>query len=312
MISDASSLSIALEEALALPRREQPDALRRLSESIEAGELEEWNSHFGPASLFDAWTGNQLVSGLYRANARTLQQYLGDGWSAIEVGGGDGRLWAHLSEVPAGDLWVVDPSPGVHERLRSLLPSQIRLHSMIARVQDALPDLPEVDAVICSLTLHHIAGADTHQRQASGLAGPGKLEILQIFREKISASRGLLLINEADIHCDLELASGSPLLMDRLIDSYVRRTARALCNEMASLEQNGDPDQRRSRILALIKHWCLDQIDMALKPVAERDVYELDVARWLGLFKRAGLTVREHQFTDEWLLFHRYVLTPAD
>ena len=183
---------------------------------------------------------------------------------------------------------------------------------MIARVQDALPDLPEVDAVICSLTLHHIAGADTHQRQASGLAGPGKLEILQIFREKISASRGLLLINEADIHCDLELASGSPLLMDRLIDSYVRRTARALCNEMASLEQNGDPDQRRSRILALIKHWCLDQIDMALKPVAERDVYELDVARWLALFKRAGLTVREHQFTDEWLLFHRYVLTPAD
>ena len=308
MISDSTTLATALEAALALPRQAQPDALRQLSAQIEVGELEEWNSRFGTDTLFDAWTGNHLLRRLYQTNAQSLQRVLASDWTAIEVGGGDGRLWRHLVDIEPGHLWVVDPSPEVHERLLAVLPPQIRLHSIVAPIEQALSDLPAAEAIICSLTLHHVAGADAAQRHASGLSGVGKLEILHALREAISDKDGLILINEADIHCDLEIDSGSPLLTDRLIDSYVRRTARALCREIQSLEQNGDPDQRRQRLLALVKYWCLDQIDMALKPIEDRDVYELDVARWLALFKRADLSVQDHHFTDEWLLFHRYVL----
>lgn len=308
MISDSTTLSAALEAALALPRQAQPEALRQVSARIEVGALEEWNSRFGVDSLFDAWTSNHLLHGLYSANAACLRQCLSADWTAIEVGGGDGRLWSHLSNIQPGNLWVVDPNPGVHERLRSVLPSQIQLHSVVAPIESVLPDLPPAHAVICSLTLHHVAGADAEERRAAGLPGPGKLEILNALRETIVQNDGVILINEADIHCDLEIESGSALLKERLIDSYVRRTARALCREIYALEQNGDPEERRIRLLALIKHWCLDQIDMADQPVADRDVYELDVARWMALFKRADLFIHEHHFTDQWLLFHRYEL----
>jgi hypothetical protein len=45
-------------------------------------------------------------------------------------------------------------------------------------------------------------------------------------------------------------------------------------------------------------------------PVADRDVYELDVPRWLALLDRAGFDVGERGFTDDWGLFYRYVARP--
>ena len=263
MISDSTALSAALEAALALPRQAQPQALRQVSERIEVGALEEWNSRFGADSLFDAWTSNHLLHGLYAANAACLRQFLSSDWTALEVGGGDGRLWSHLSDIQPGNLWVVDPNPGVHERLRSALPSQIQLHSVVAPIESVLPDLPPANAVICSLTLHHVAGADVEERRAAGLPGPGKLEILNALREAIMQNDGVILINEADIHCDLEIESGSALLKERLIDSYVRRTARALCREIHVLEQNGDPAERRIRLLALMIYRDLGKPDLS-------------------------------------------------
>ena len=78
---------------------------------IEVGALEEWNSRFGADSLFDAWTSNHLLHGLYAANAACLRQFLSSDWTALEVGGGDGRLWSHLSDIQPGNLWVVDLQP---------------------------------------------------------------------------------------------------------------------------------------------------------------------------------------------------------
>ena len=116
---------------------------------------------------------------------------------------------------------------------------------------------------------------------------------------------GLVLVNEADVHCDLEIPSG-PLLAERLMDSYVRRCAGAM---LAEIEAQPDPSaDLPQRWLAIVRHWCLEQVRYADVPVAERDVYELDVSRWLALFRRAGLRVADHGFTDEARLFHRYRL----
>ena len=54
---------------------------------------------------------------LVRSQRHTLQETLKSNWTAIEVGGGDGRLWA--SQRHSRHLWVIDPNPGVHERLRA-------------------------------------------------------------------------------------------------------------------------------------------------------------------------------------------------
>jgi SAM-dependent methyltransferase len=309
-ITDSLALATGLAEALTQPRNRQPEAVKELSARIEIGSPEEWNSKFGPESLFDAWTGNHLVQGIYQANAKTLQSHLRPGWRVIEIGGGDGRLWSMLPDLPPGELWVVDPSAGVHERLQAELGDRIKVHGIQALIQDALPSLPKVDAVVCSLTLHHVAGRDAQERANHGMSGPGKLEVLQGLRHILQDREGLLLLNEADVHCDLELASGDPLLRDRLLDSYVRRTAKALCREMSQLERDGDPENRLPRLLMLVKHWCLDQVQMAELPIAERDVYELDVPRWLALFDQAELDLLERGFTDDSLLFHRYLLRP--
>jgi hypothetical protein len=117
---------------------------------------------------------------------------------------------------------------------------------------------------------------------------------------------GVLVINEADIHCDLELAPSDPVLRDRLVDSYVRRCARALCQDMA--DGLGEP----LALGGVILHWCLEEVAMSEKSLQERDVYELDVPRWLRVFEDAGLRVVARRFSDPWLLFHHYVLASRE
>ncbi len=304
-----SRLEDGIRAILGLPRGEQVAAARVLAESLPTPEVrEEWNTAFGPGSLFEAWTRTQVASGVYRANARVLRTHLDglDDWKIAEVGAGNGELWRQLLRPDdRGTLVAYDPSAAALEELGRQLPAGVALDARVGRVEDSLP-LPEVDGVVCSLTLHHCAGRDAAERARHGLDGIGKLEVLQGFRDAVARRDGLVVLSEADIHCEVDLPSGSAILRERLIDSYVRRCGRSLLADLEGAE--GDLADRWRHIL---RHWCLEQVRMADLPVAERDVYELDVGRWLELLERAGLAVEQHRFTDAYGLFHQYVARPA-
>lgn len=296
-----SQLREGLRALLDLPRTEQPQAIRVLCAQLSAARPEEdWNTAFGAASLFEAWTHCELTGGLYAANRQALREHLPEeGWTVLEIGGGDGRLWQGWPSP--GVLEVVDPASGVHERLREQLPELLELRSRVHPAEQL--GAFEANAVVCSLTLHHVAGRDAEERARHGLEGPGKLEILQQVCQGLRARDGLLVLNEANVFCELELAPGDPVLVDNLVDSYVRRCARGL---LAELEAGGDP-----RLEGIVHLWCLEQIERAQLPVAERDVYELDVPRWERLLERAGFRVERRSCTDRFGLFFQYLCRPA-
>lgn len=290
------------------------DALRARLAALDDGtpSPEAWNAAFGPGTLFDAWTRNPLAEALFDANRATLRPWI-DGrpdWVVIEVGGGDGRLWTGLlTPEDRGTLVVVDPHPEPASRLADALHAGgihgVAVHAVRRGVEAAT--LPAADAIVCSLTLHHLAGVDGRQRALHGLGGPGKAEVLARFARALTPRRGLLLLNEADVDCELDLRPGDPTLRHHLADSYVRRCASALLD---AIDASDDPSLRR-RWWAIVRRWCLDQLDLAHVPAAQRDVYELSVPRWLGLLHAAGLSVRDHRFTDDRALFHRYLAVPA-
>lgn len=289
-------------DLLDLPRGEQLAAVRALCAELDGASPDEaWNTHFGPTSLFDAWTRSSLVRGIYAANRAWLQATLQPGFVALELGGGDGRLWSGLS-LPRGTLVVVDPEPESHAQVARRLPDHVTLRSVVGRVEHVLDQLPTADAAVCSLTLHHVAGRDASERAAHGLTGPGKREVLEALRARV---QGSLVVNEADVFCELSLPSGHPQLRDHLLDSYVRRCGRALAHDL----QRGDlsPDQA-ARLTAVLHRWCLSQVAMADVPLADRDVYELDAERWLQVFGDAGWRVQRWAFTDPYRLFARYEL----
>ena len=205
---------------------------------------------------------------------------------------------------------LVDPLPEVHERVAAVLPEGVALVSRVARVEEVAAELGEADLAVCSLSLHHVAGGDAAQRAAAGLDGPGKAEVLAALHDALAPRDGLLVLNEADIHCDLELEPHDPVLVDRLLDSYVRRCARALADDIEALDPAVDEAALRERWWVVIHRWCLDQVDAAERPVAERDVYELDVPRWLALLRRAGFRVVSRGFTDAYGLFCQYLCRP--
>ncbi len=311
-------LATSLPAILTLPRSEQSAALRALRCALPpTATPEAWNSRFGPTSLFAAWTASSLMRGLHRSNAELLRPLLArPGFRVIEIGGGDGALWRDALPPDAlppdaqGELLLIDPVAEVGELVRASLPEGVSLRFRQARLEEVDPgSLPPADAFVASLVLHHIAGADRAQRQAHGLSGPGKLEALQTLAGCLRPG-GFGLVNEADIHCDIELAPGEPLLEERLIDSYVRRCAPSLLQD-AARRPDADADLR-ARWEAVCLHWCLEQVDLANAPLADRDVYELDVPRWRALFRRAGLAVQAEQFTDPQNLFRQYLLTPSE
>ncbi|MCB9762148.1 MAG: methyltransferase domain-containing protein [Alphaproteobacteria bacterium] len=304
----APSIRDSMSALLQLPRPAQVAAAEALRRSLaDRSPPEEWNTRFGPGSLFEAWTSTRLTTGLYAENALALRPVVTrPGWRVVEIGGGDGRLWAGLAEGMApGELVVIDPAEEVRAAVMRRLPPQVRLRFVVSPVEAV--SLPPADAVVCSLTLHHLAGRDAAERARYGLSGPGKLEVLQRIRGSIAERRGFLLLNEADVYCDVQIPPGDPLLADHLADSYLRRCGRALLDELRDREAIGDPHHMVPRLEAILHRWCLDQLRLALVPRAERDVYELDVFRWLEVLDRAGLKVVERGFTDPYGLFHRYV-----
>lgn len=302
----------ALRHLLALPRGLQPAEVERLRAAAPAADAEQWNTRFGPGSLYEAWASTRLMDGVYTGNTALLRPHLDrrKGWRILEVGGGDGTLWARtLRPRDRGEIWIVDPVPEAHARVASVLPPGVRLESVVGRVEDALADLPGVDAVVCSLALHHLAGADQAERRRHGLAGPGKVEVLAALGRALQDRQGIGILNEADIYCDLGLPPGDPVLVDRILDSYVRRTVRALLDELETLPE--DAVDLRARLETILQRWCLDQVAVAHVPLDRRDVYELDVPRWLDVLARAGLQVRERAFSDPYGLFCRYVFAPG-
>ena len=293
-----------VRELLALPHCRQLDAVERLLAALPVEHDEAWNSAFGTDSLFAAWTKTSVVQGVYEANRSVLRPLLDarPGWRIVEVGAGDGRLWRQLlTSEDVGELVVVDPVPQAIEAVRAAVPSGVAVRGITSGVESAV--LPACDAIVCSLTLHHVAGATAAARRAVGLSGPGKAEVLALFADVLTERSGVLVLNEADVYCDLGLESGDPVLRQRLADSYVRRCARSLVDDIEAHPDAAEVPRWR----AILRHWCLEQVRMAEVPVAERDVYELDVTRWTELLRHAGLAPSQVRFTDDYGLFVQYV-----
>lgn len=300
-------LAVAVRALTTLPRAHQPRAVADLLAALPDERVPEaWNTAFGEGSLFRAFTRSTVARGVYAANRSVLRPILDarPGFRVVEAGGGDGALWEGLlGPGDVGEIVVVDPHPDGAAGVRRVAPPGVRVIHVHAPVEQAA--LPEADAVVCSLTLHHVAGADAAERAAVGLSGPGKREVLEAFRGAV-AGGGRVLLNEADVYCDVGLAPGDALLRERLVDSYVRRFALSLLDDVD--RRDDVDDDVRARWLRVVRAWALGQIAVADAPVADRDVYELDVPSWLRLVAAAGLRVESRRFTDPWMLFHQYVL----
>jgi len=293
----AHSLLPRVHEILRLPRGEQPAAALALRDALPPGQ-EAWNSDFGPGSLFTAFSDSTLARGLYEAN-RPYLRFTGP-FRVIEVGGGNGRLWRGALPASArGEIVVVDPHPRGADGVRVEVPRGVTVTHVREPVESAR--LPDADVAVLSLVLHHVPGRDRAQNRQHGLARAGKLDALARVRAP------LVLVNEADIHCDVDLAPGDTVLLERLCDSYVRRFGVAIAADHDAATR----DDSRARLATILRDWALGQLDKAAVPLAARDVYELDVPRWLDLFAAAGLRVVDRRFTDPYMLFCQYVLSPA-
>ncbi len=297
MAVPAHSLLPRVHEILRQPRADQAAAALALRDTLPAGQ-EAWNSDFGEGSLFDAFSGSTVARGVYAAN-RPYLRFAG-AFRAIEVGGGNGRLWrGALPPDARGEIVVVDPHPRGADGVRAEAPVSVKVVHVQAPLESAR--LPEADVAVLSLVLHHVPGRDREQNRRHGLARAGKLDALAALRAP------LVLVNEADIHCDVDLPAGDPVLLERLCDSYLRRFGVAIA---ADHDAETDP-ARRARLSTVLRDWALGQIEKASVSLADRDVYELDVPRWLELFAAAGLRVIDRRFTDRYQLFCQYVLSPG-
>jgi hypothetical protein len=297
-----------LNRLLVLPRAQQYAALQALRVQHAAPLAEEWNVTFGPASLYEALTHLPAFQGIYQANRAVLSRWLEPRpyWHIVEVGGGNGALWRDFFRGnEQGQFTLIDPAPEPHTVISALLPSGMTFHSVMAPIQEA--DMPEADVVVCSLMLHHIAGIDAQERLRHGLTGPGKREVLARLVAVLRAWKGLGILNEADVYHDLSLSPGDPLLVEPLMDSYVRRGATMVAAELAQPDLE---ESLRQRWELILHHWFIDQIDKAQVSATERDVYELDAPRWLQLLSQVGASVQSHRYTDDWHAVVQYVFSP--
>jgi hypothetical protein len=294
-----------LDELTLLPRARQFAALQELRATYEPADYEQWNTAFGTESLYDAWTQLPFMQQLYESNRAVIGQTLQgrSGWHVVEIGGGNGALWEGVFDAQqAGTLTLVEPHPEAHASVAKRLPSHVRFQSIVDTAERAA--IPDADVIVSSLTLHHVAGVDIAQRRAFGLDGDGKSEILRRCLAAIRRRHGVGILNEADCYNEIDLAPSDPVLVDRFLDAYVRRCARAIAEAL----DDSDSDSAQQQAWTLIlKHWCLDQTELAFVPREQRDVYELDAAHWLGLFAGIGAESVTHRYTDAWHLFQQYV-----
>ena len=304
----AAPTSTALVEGISallrLPHAEQVGAARELIAALPDSEPPEaWNSRFGPGSLFEAWTATGIARSVYAALAAELRPIVArPGFRVLDVGGGDGSVWRSvLDGGERGEIVVVDVLPEAIEAVRAAVPDGVEVHGLLGSVQDLA--LPEADALVCSMTLHHVAGIDAAQRAQHGLSGPGKREILAAFGAALAPRGGVGLLVEADVDCELDLPPGSPVLADNILDSYLRRCGQSILDDLRG-EAPGSSLADRWR--GLLRYWFLEQLSVASLPIEQRDVYELSVPRWTALFGDVGLHLEAHHGVDDYALFELY------
>lgn len=301
---DPERIAAHIAALLDLPRDQQVARARALIASLPpSAPPEAWNSTFGPGSLFEAWTATGIARSVHTALADEIAPFTKrPGFRIVDVGGGNGSLWRSvLDGSEEGEIVVVDLLEEAVRTVREAVPEGIAVRGIVSPVQHA--DLPACDALVCSMTLHHVAGRDAADRAAHGLAGPGKLEVLRSFGEALRERHGTGFLVEADVDCDLDLPPGDTRLADNIFDSYVRRCARAILED---LEDASRPAELRERWGGLLRHWFLEQLAVVDVPIADRDVYELTVPRWKSLLRDAGLALEAHRGIDRHALFQLY------
>ena len=76
-----------LNDLALLPRAQQYSALQQLRKNFSASHDEQWNTAFGPTSLYEAWTQLPLMQGLYQRNRAVIQETLQgrSGWHIVEI-----------------------------------------------------------------------------------------------------------------------------------------------------------------------------------------------------------------------------------
>ncbi|MCA9489312.1 MAG: methyltransferase domain-containing protein, partial [Myxococcales bacterium] len=229
-----SDIVEALERLLAMQPERQVDEALDLLDRLPPVHDEAWNSRFGAGSLFDAWSRTSIARGVHAALAEAIRPVVQrPGFVAVEVGAGNGRTWSDAWRGgERGTVVAVDPVPEAIEQLAAVLPQGVELVRQHARVEDI--DLPDADLVVCSMTLHHLAGRSAAERAQHGFTGPGKREVLERFGAALRARGGVGLLVEADVDCELHLAPGDPALRDNILDSYVRRCARSILDDLAT------------------------------------------------------------------------------
>ena len=227
-----------LNQIIVLPRAQQYPALRALLVQRDAAASEEWNTAFGAASLYEAFTQLPDAQNIYQANRAAVRAALETriDWHIVEVGGGNGVLWRDFFDSDErGQFTLVDPLPETHQIVAGVLPAGVAFHSVVAPIQEA--ELPDADVVTCSLVLHHIAGLDANERRQYGLSGTGKRETLERLVVALRPRQGIGILTEADTYHDLALPPSDPLLLERFMESYFRRGATMVADAIATWTQ---------------------------------------------------------------------------
>ena len=88
-----------LRQVVSLPRAHQYAAIQQLRAQHGGAGQEQWNTAFGPLSLYEAWTRLPLMQSLYRSNRAVIDDVLRNrpDWHIVEIGGGNGALWEGLA-----------------------------------------------------------------------------------------------------------------------------------------------------------------------------------------------------------------------
>ena len=164
-----------LNDLALLPRAQQYSALQQLRKNFSECPDEQWNTAFGPTSLYEAWTQLPLLQGLYQRNRAAIHETLRgrSDWHIVEIGGGSGVLWQGLLDAQqAGTMTLIDPHAEAHDAVAARLPGTVTFRPIVASAEHV--EIPDADVIVCSLTLHHVAGLDSAQRRSFGHGGGGQ------------------------------------------------------------------------------------------------------------------------------------------
>lgn len=294
-----------LPTVMALPRAQQWSTLQKIrlsvmnkksentSDNNKAGGAEEWNTNFSSTSLYEALSKLTFMQQIYKVNRQAIYEALKgrQNWHIVEIGGGNGEIWREFEwPTSSGSFTLIDINQNSQPQVSRYIPQHVKFNSIISPVEEA--DIPEADIILCSLCIHHIPGLSQEQREEYGFSGPGKLEVLEKFIKALKPRKGICILAECDNYSEIDLDPGNPILIDNILDEYVRRAGMAIVIDNISKEISCHNIQLMIKIL---EHWMIDEVQKAFVSVQERDIYELDVAHWLLLIEQAGAELLHHQ-----------------